>query len=76
MGAAQRRDHRVVRLLGEDGLESELCDTLLPPPLADRRVRVRAAEEGAGALGVPGAALVVADAPGARGEEGVSDRVE
>src|SRR5207247_1303879 len=53
-----------------------LRDALLPPCLADRRGRALAAEEGAGARGVPGAALVVADPPGAGLEERVADGVE
>src|SRR5205085_7771147 len=68
--------HLVVARRREDGLEPELGDALLPPGLADRRRRAFAAEEGAGARRVPGAARVVADPPGAGLEERVADGVE
>ena len=56
-------------LLGIDGLETELGNTLLPPALADRRRRPFAAEVRAGSGRVPGAVLVLADPPGPRVEE-------
>ena len=76
MRVAQRRDDGVLPLRREDRLEPELGDALLPPRLPDRRRRARAAAERARALGVPGAALVVADPPRAGGEERVAHRVE
>src|SRR5262245_59404396 len=63
-------------MVGEDGLQSELGNPLLPPAPPHRRARPFTAEERACSLGVPGAALVVADAPGPRCEEGITDRVE
>jgi hypothetical protein len=76
MRRAQRGDHGVVSFLREDGFEPELGDALLPPALADRRAGAVSAVEGSRAFGVPGAALVVADAAGAGIEERVSDGVE
>src|SRR2546423_10332012 len=76
MGAAQGRDHLVVARRREDRLEPELRDTLFPARLTDRWRSALAAEERAGARGVPGAALVVADPPGAGLEERVADGVE
>src|SRR5262249_30900947 len=63
-------------ILGNHRLHSRLSDPLLPPSLADRRPRRFAAEERADALCGPRAALVVADAPGARREHRVARGVE
>ena len=52
---------------------STRCST---PGLADRGIRPLAAEEGAGAVRVPGAALVVADPPGAGGEHRLAHVVQ
>src|SRR5207253_9362710 len=76
MRLAQRADDLVLTLDRIDRLEPELRDALLAPALADRRVRRLAPEERAGALRVPGAALVVADPAGARGEERVANGIE
>src|ERR1051325_4732074 len=76
MRLAQRRDHLVLAFLREDGLEAQLGDALLAAGLTERRVRPLPAEVGPGSLRVPGAALVVADASGACGKEGVAHGIE
>ena len=76
MRAPQCGDYFFLQLFREDRLEPQLRNPFLPPGLTQRRLRSLAAEEGAGSLRVPGAALVVADPPGARLEERVADDVE
>ena len=76
MRSAERGENGVLAFLGEHGLEPQLGDALLPPPLADRGRGVGAALEGACPLGVPGAALVVADSAGPRSEERIANDVE
>src|SRR5216683_1998760 len=76
MRLAQRCDHFCLPLLREDGLESQLRDALLAPGLAVRRCRSFTAEECPRSLRVPGAVLVLADASGARLEEGSAHRIE
>ncbi len=76
MRPAQCCDHVLLQFLRKDRLESQLADTLLASGLAARRGRSLAAEEGPRSLRVPGAVLVLADASGARLEEGVANRVE
>src|SRR5919201_588495 len=73
MRAAQGRNDLVVSLLRKDRFQPEFRYTLLPPPLADARRGALAAEERPRPLGVPGAALVVADAAGADRKERVAD---
>ena len=76
MGAPERSDDFVLTLLREDRLEPQLSDTLFTPGFPDRRARSLPAEKRARPLRVPGAMLVLADAPGTRVEEGVADSVE
>src|SRR3989442_15254633 len=76
MRAAQRCDHFLLPVFGKHRLESQLCDALLATCLTEGRVRSFAPAEGPRSLGVPGAVLVVADAPGTRLEEGIAYRVE
>ena len=71
------RAHDVgLALDGIDGLEAKLGHALLATRLADRRIGPLAAEERPRSLGIPRAALVVADPAGARGEDGIADGVE
>src|SRR6266852_3676012 len=76
MRPAQCCDHVLLSFLWKNRLESQLGDALLAPGLAACRPRSLAAEERARSLRVPGAVLVLADASGARLEEGVAHRVE
>ena len=76
MRRSQCRDHVCLPLFREDGLEPQLGDTLLAPGFPDRRARSLPAEKRARPLRVPGAMLVLADAPGTRLEEGAADSVE
>jgi hypothetical protein len=76
MRGSQRCDDFLLPFLWKDRLESQLGDALLTPGLAARWPRSFAAEEGSRSLCVPGTVLVVADASGARLEEGVAHRVE
>src|SRR5262245_43294602 len=76
MRPAQGGNHLVVTVVGEDRLQAELRNALLPPTLADGRRRALAAEERPRALGVPRAALVLADPPGAGREDCVAHRVQ
>src|SRR5262245_27407577 len=76
MSRPQRLHDLVLAFRGRDGLESQLRHALFAAALADRGVGALSSEERSRALRVPGAALVVADTPGARGEQGVTDRVE
>src|SRR5262245_46742642 len=76
MRAAQSSNDVLVPLLGEDRLEPELDHPLLLPHLTDRRIRSGEPPERARPVRVPGAALVVADPPGARLEEGVAHLLE
>ena len=76
MRGAQCCDHFVLLLLREDGLESQLRDALLAPGSPRAGLVPFAAEERARSLRVPGAVLVLADASGARLEEGIAHRVE
>src|SRR5256885_141473 len=76
MCLSQSGQHFVLQLGWEDRLEPQLGDTLLAARRTDRRARVLAAEEGACALRVPAAPRVLADAPGARGEERLTDGIE
>src|SRR5205823_875704 len=73
---AQRPDDVLLALDGIDGLEPELRHPLLAPALADRRARRLATEERARALGVPRAALVLADPARAGREDRVAHGVE
>ena len=76
MRPAQCCDHFLLPFLWKDRLEPQLRDALLAPGLAARRGRSLAAEKRPCSLGVPGAVLVLADASGARLEEGIAHRVE
>ena len=76
MRRSQCRDHLRLQLFGEDRLEPQLGDALLAPGFPDRRARSLPAEERARPLRVPGAMLVLADAPGTRFEEGATNSVE
>ena len=76
MRRSQCRDHVCLPLFREDRLEPQLSDTLLAPRFPDRRARSLPAEKRARPLRVPGAMLVLADAPGTRLEEGAADGVE
>jgi hypothetical protein len=76
MRAAESGHHLVLPFFGEDGLEAELRNALLPPTPADRRSRSFPAEESARAHRVPRAALVVAHAPCAGDEDGGAHGVE
>src|SRR5262249_27835927 len=76
MRRAQRAYHLRLVLDRVDGLEPQLRDALLLPALSDRRRRRRASEEGSRALGIPRAALVVADPPSPGCENSVAHRVE
>jgi len=60
----------------DDGLDAQLRDTLLPPPLPDRRIGLVTAQERARSGRVPGAPLVVADPTATGGEDGVAGGVE
>ena len=76
MRPTQCCDHFFLPFLRKNRLESQLRDALLAPRLAARRTRSLAAEEGPCPLRVPRAVLVLADASGARPEEGIAHRVE
>ena len=76
MRRSQRRDHVGLALFRENRLEAQLGNTLLAPGFPDRRARSLPAEKRARPLRVPGAMLVLADAPGTRLEEGAADSVE
>src|SRR5262249_31634899 len=73
---AHRRPDPGLALLRVDGLEPKLGHPLLTARLPDARLGPLAAEERAGALGEPRAALVVADAAGAGFEERLANRIE
>ena len=75
MRRSQRGDHVCLALFREDRLEAQLGNTLLAPGFPDRRTR-SPAEKRARPLRVPRAMLVLADAPGARFEEGATNSVE
>jgi hypothetical protein len=71
-----QRLHDLVLAVGRiHRLEPQLRNALAAP-LADRRIRALAAEEGPGALRVPRAPLVVADAPRAGLEQRIPHRIE
>src|SRR5207244_4120663 len=74
--AAEGADHLVVAVGRKDRLEAELRHALLAPGRADGGGGPLAAEEGAGSLRVPRAALVVADPAGTGLEHGLTDCVE
>jgi hypothetical protein len=76
MRLAERGHDLVLAVGGIDGLEPELGDPLLSPPLSDRRRRSGSSQERAGSLGVPRAAFVRADASRPGGEEGLAYAVE
>ena len=76
MRRSQCRDHVCLALFREDGLEPQLGNTLLAPGFPDRRARSLPTKKGARPLRVPGAMLVLTDAPGTRVEEGAADGVE
>src|SRR5205085_7196211 len=76
VSVVESRDHLVVARGREDRLEPELRHALLAAGLADRRRGAFPAEEGAGPLRVPGAALVVADPAGSGLEERRAHPVE
>src|SRR5207249_7652981 len=72
---AKRLHDLDLTLFGKDGLEPQLGDALFAALLSDDGVGALAAEEGARALRVPGAALVLADPAraGRRSEEHTSE---
>src|SRR5581483_7707221 len=76
MRATQRGDDVVVPLDRVDRLEPELRHALLAPGLPHARRGPLAAEERSRSLRVPRAALVSADAAGARLEERVPHDIE
>ena len=76
MRRSQRRDHVCLPFFREDRLEPQLGDTLLAAGFPDRRARSLSTEKRARPLRVPGAMLVLADAPSTCLEEGVADSVE
>ena len=76
MRRSQCRDHLSLQLFREDRLEPQLGDALLAPGFPDRRARSLPAEKRARPLRVPGAMLVLADAPSPRLEEGAADSVK
>ena len=76
MRRSQCRDHVCLQLFRENRLEPQLGDTLFAPGFADRRARSLSPEERSRPLRVPGAMLVLADAPGTSLEEGATNSVE
>ena len=76
MCAPERGDDVVVAFGRKDGLEPQLGHALLAPHLADRGMSPGKRTKCACTRRVPGAALVLADAPGARVEERVAHGVE
>src|SRR5918992_318644 len=76
MRPEQGRDDVVVTLCGKDGFEAELGHALFLSPLADGGRRLLAAKKRSDALGVPRAALVLADATRAGRKQRVANRVE
>ena len=76
MRRTESRDHICLPLFREDRLEPQLGNPLLAPGFPDRRARSLPAEKRARPLRVPGAMLVLTDAPGTRVEEGAADGVE
>ena len=72
----QRRDDVLQPVDRYHRLDPELGNVLLSSPLPDCRIGVPPAEERPGSRGVPGAALVLADPPRARLEDGLACDVE
>src|SRR3954452_13678268 len=68
MGRAQRFDHLAAARRREHGLEAELRHAFLDSHLADRGLGAGQRQEGSRSLGVPRAAVVVADPARARRE--------